>query len=151
MAKKKAAKKVAKKMALARAAEATAIDPVAEANNLANLFNDLSQAVDAFRLNFRPPLQQEEMSRLKDEAQALQDRAHHFTAEAIGATLQTIQPQLADITAVTTKAKKQLQNLNNVSKAINIATSALALGVAIAAGDPATIASAAQALATLVL
>jgi hypothetical protein len=151
MAKKKAAKKVAKKTTLAMAEEANAIDPVAEANNLANLFNDLSQAVDTFRLSFNPPLPQDEMSRLKDEAQALQDRAHHFTAEAIGATLQTIQPQLANIKTVTTKAKKQLQNLNNVSKAINIATSALGLGVAIAAGDPATIAAAAQALANLLL
>ena len=124
------------------------IDPAAEAGQLADLFNNLSQAVDDFRLaDHDPPLTTDQMSRLKDEAQALEDRAHHFTAEAIGATLQSIQSDLGSIKAVTTDAKNQLAVLNDVSKAISIATSALSLGTAIAAGNPLSIASAAQALA----
>jgi hypothetical protein len=126
---------------------ADAIDPAAEANDLADLFNDLSQAVDEFRLDFEPPLPDGQMGRLKDESHALQDRANYFTGEAIGATLQKIQPDLSNIKTVTAQAKTQLQHLNNVAKGIQIATSALALGTAIAAGDPRTILAATQALA----
>jgi len=67
------------------------IDPAAEAGQLADLFNSLSQALDDFRLGDRiPPLPADQLARLKDEAQALEDRAHFFTAQAIGATLQSI-------------------------------------------------------------
>ncbi len=125
-----------------------AVDPAAEAGRLADLFNDLSQAVDEFRLSDQdPPLTGYQMARLKDEAQALEDRAHYFTAEAIGATLQSIQPELANIKAVTSQAQAQLKVLTNISKAIAIATSALSLATAIAAGNPSSIGAAAKALA----
>jgi hypothetical protein len=124
------------------------VDPAAEAGRLADLFNDLSQAVDEFRLSDQdPPLTGYQMARLKDEAQALEDRAHYFTAEAIGATLQSIQQELANIKAVTSQAQAQLRVLNNISRAIAIATSALSLATAIAAGNPSSIGAAAKALA----
>jgi succinate dehydrogenase/fumarate reductase flavoprotein subunit len=127
------------------------IDPAAEATQLANLFNRLSRAVDDFRLDDHdPPIPADQLARLKDEAQALEDRAHHFTAEAIGATLQSIQGDLAQIKAVTAQAKEQLAKLNEVSKVISIATSVLSVGTAIAAGNPASILAAAQALAQAV-
>lgn len=125
-----------------------AIDPVAEANALANLFYGLSQALDNFRLgNFNPPLSDDVAARLKDEAQALDDRAHYSTAQAIGATLQTIQADLAKIKDVTNQAIQQLGVLNDVSRVISIATSALSLGTAIAAGNPLSIVAATNALA----
>lgn len=125
-----------------------AIDPVSEANNLANIFFSLSQAVDTFRFAPRtPPLTSTQAARLKDESQALDDRAHHFTAEAIGATLQTIQGDLANIKTLTAQAKQQVQNLNDVDKVIKIVTSALSVGTAIAAGNVPNILSAMQALA----
>lgn len=123
------------------------IDLVSEVNKLSDLFNDLSQVVDNFRLDFEPPLPDDQMGRLKDESQALEDRAHYFTAQAIGLTLQAIQPNLAQIKATITQAKEQLSTLNDVSKAIMIAVLALSVGTAIAAGDPATILAATQALA----
>ena len=124
------------------------LDPAAEAGQLADLFNDLSQAIDDFRLSdLVPPLTTNEMSRLKDEAQAMEDRAHYFTARAIGATLQSIQSDLANIKAITAQANQQLGVLKQVSKVISIATSALSLGTAIAAGNPASIVAAANALA----
>ena len=124
------------------------IDPTAEAGKLADLFNSLSQALDDFRLGDHiPPIPADQLGRLKDEAQAIEDRAHFFTAQAIGATLQSIQPDLANIKAVTVQAKTQVGVLNNVSKVISIATSALSLGTAIAAGNPGSIAAAATALA----
>jgi len=133
---------------MAPPAAAVPIDPAAEAGQLADLFNSLSQALDDFRLGDRvPPIPDDQLARLKDEAQALEDRAHYFTAQAIGATLQSIQSDLTNIKAVTAQAKAQLVVLNDVSKAISIATSALSLGTAIAAGNPASIAAAAEALA----
>jgi hypothetical protein len=123
------------------------IDQTAEAGQLADLFNSLSQVLDDFRLgDHNPPIPDDQLARLKDEAQALEDRAHYFTAQAIGATLQSIQPDLANIKAVTQLAKNQLGVLNNVSKVISIATSALSLGTAIAAGNPGSIVAAAAAL-----
>jgi hypothetical protein len=124
------------------------IDPATETDNLANIFFSLSQAVDNFRFAPRnPPLTDAQASRLKDESQALDDRAHHFTAEAIGATLQSIQGNLTNIKSLTANVKHQVQNLNDVDKVIKIVTSALTLGTAIAAGNVPTILSATQALA----
>ncbi|MGA2147408.1 MAG: hypothetical protein ABSH49_20875 [Bryobacteraceae bacterium] len=129
-------------------APAFPIDQTVEAGNLADLFNSLSQALDDFRLaDHVPPIPTDQLGRLKDEAQALEDRAHYFTAQAIGATLQSIQSDLANIKTVTAQAKAQVGVLNDVSKVISIATSALSLGTAIAAGNPASVVSAATALA----
>jgi hypothetical protein len=131
--------------------EPVPIDQSAEAGQLADLFNSLSQALDDFRLGDRdPPIPSDQLARLKSHAQALQDRAHFFTAQSIGATLQSIQPDLAKIKSVTAQAKAQLGVLNEVSKVISIATSTLSLGEAIAAGNPGSIASAATALAQMI-
>ena len=127
------------------------VDPATEANNLANIFFSLSQALDSFRFAPRnPPLTPTQAARLKDESQALDDRAHHFTAEAIGATLQAIQGDLASIKTLTAQAKQQVQKLNDVDKVIKVVTSALSLGTAIAAGNLGNIQSAVEALAQAV-
>src|SRR5579871_3126016 len=105
------------------------INSAAEANNLANLFLALSQAVDDLRLSgtLQNPTP-EQLQRLKDLSLQLGSIANGFIAQAIGATLQTIQADLANIKNVTADAKTQLGHLNNVSKAISIATAALGLG-----------------------
>ena len=127
------------------------INPADEANQLADLFNSLSQELDDLRLGGAlAGASAADLARLKDESQALEDRAHFFTAQAIGATLQTIQSDLAAIKSVTADAKDQLSTLNSVSKAIAIATSAVSLGAAIAAGNPPAILAAAQGLAQTV-
>ena len=122
------------------------IDPAAEAGELADLFNALSQAVDDFRLgNTIPPdTSPDQLARLKKAAQDLEDVAHRFTAQAIGATLQSIQGDLTKIKAATADAKTQLGHLNTVSKAISIATAGLSLGTAIAGGNPVAIVAAVE-------
>jgi cob(I)alamin adenosyltransferase len=119
------------------------------AGDLADLFNDLSQAIDDFRLSDRVPVgtPATELARLKDEAQALEDRAHQFTAQSMAATLAAIQSDLQKIAAATATAKTQLAHLNNVSKAISIATAGVALGAAIATGNIPSIAATAGAFA----
>lgn len=127
---------------------ANPIDPVAEANNLANSFYTLSQAIDSFRFAARtPPLTDIQAGQLKDESQALVNQAHYFTAQAIGATLVAIQTDLANIKTLIAQVQQQVQKMNDFDKVIKIVTSALSLGTAIAAGDVANILSSAQALA----
>lgn len=127
------------------------IDPASEAGQLADLFNSLSQAVTDFRLaDHTPPISAADSASLKTKAEALEDLANSFIAQAIGATLQSIQSDLANIKAVTAQAKAQVGVLNDVSRVISIATSALSLGTAIASGNPLSIVSAANGLAQTV-
>jgi hypothetical protein len=124
------------------------IDPVSEVNNLANSFYVLSQAVDTFRFAARnPPLTADQAGQLQNASQAFDNQAHVFTAQAIGATLQAIQGDLANIKQLTAQAQQQVQNLNDADQVIKIVTSALSLGAAIAAGNVASIESSVQALA----
>ncbi len=124
------------------------IDQAAEARQLADLFSALSDALDEFRLaDHDPPLPPDELTRVKAKAQELEDLSHRFTAEAIGATLQSIQPNLAHLKEITAQAQSQVGVLEEVSKVISIASSALSLGTAIAAGDPGGIVTAAEGLA----
>jgi hypothetical protein len=128
------------------------IDQAAEAGRLADLFNNLSQALDDFRLGDHiPPLTVDESARIKDQAQELEGLSQNFTAQAIGAALQSIESDLANIKAVTAQTETQLGVLNDASKVISIAASALTLGVAIAAGNPSAIADAAKGLAQTIV
>ena len=129
------------------------IDRAAEARRLADLFDSLSQAIDDYRQSDKVPPNTlpADLAKLKTMAQSLEDLANHFTAEAIGATLQSIQPDLARIKAVTLDAKAQLGVLKSVSKVISIATAGLSLGTAIATGNPVSIASAVEALGQAVV
>ena len=126
------------------------IDTAAQANLLANQFYSCSAAVDAFRLNCNPPLPADQMAQLKLKADALSDQAYAFTADAIGATLATIQPDLDKIRTVTGQAADQLNHLNEVSEVITMATAVFDLGVAIASGNPGSILGAGETLAQLV-
>jgi hypothetical protein len=118
-----------------------------EASQLADMFDKLSAAVEGFRLSDHVPSPSpDQLALLKNQAQQLEALSQKFTAQAIGATLQSIQRDLANIKALTGQAKDQLSALNNVSKAISIAASALALGRAIAGGNQASIAPAVEGL-----
>jgi hypothetical protein len=124
-------------------------DPAAAANRMADRFFAASDAVDRFRLGVRPPLPRELMNNLRDISHALESRAQLYTAQAIGATLASIEDDLASIEKTTTDATTQLEHLQNVEKGISIATSLLSLCTAIAAGDASTILAASSSLAGL--
>ena len=60
------------------------IDQAAEAGRLADLFNNLSQALDDFRLGDHiPPLTVDESARIKDQAQELEGLSQNFTAKSL--------------------------------------------------------------------
>jgi uncharacterized membrane protein YccC len=122
------------------------INPAAEALELARLFHGLSLALDQFLLSDQFPADTppEQQALLRQQAQDLEDVSHDFTAEAIKAILESIQPDLAKIKAVAKEAKTQLGHLEAVSKAISIAAAGLSAGSAIVSGNPLSIAKAAQ-------
>lgn len=107
------------------------IDQDAEARQLADLFANLSQALNNFRRS-DPHLTSAQSDHLKKKAGALQDLSIHFTAEAIGATLQEIQPNLEHIKTLTTEAENQVAQLKDISKVLSIAASVFSLGMALA-------------------
>jgi len=113
------------------------IDPVKQAEELARIFFALSNAVNDFRLrpdnfNALAPGQQRQ---LKDQAQALAMRGQQFTADALGAILQAIQPHLQGIKQATQDATDALAHLDDVEKGIAIVDAAVALVGSIAARD----------------
>jgi hypothetical protein len=111
------------------------IDPVKQAEELAQIFFNLSNAVDDFRLRNFNALSPTEQQRLKDQAQALDTRGQQYTADALGAILQGIQPHLQNIKQATQSAQDALAHLNNVVKAITIVDAAVALVGSIVTGD----------------
>lgn len=111
------------------------IDPVKQAEGLARTFFSLSNAVDDFRLRNFNAISAAEQQRLKDQAQALDTRGQQYTADALAAILQGIQPHLRNIQQATQSAQEALARLNDVVKGIAIVDAAVALVGSIVAGD----------------
>ena len=111
------------------------IDPVKQAEELARTFFSLSNAVDEFRLRNFNAISAAEQQRLKDQAQALDTRGQQYTADALVAVLQGIQPHLRNIQQATQSAQEALARLNDVVKGIAIVDAAVALVGSIVAGD----------------
>jgi hypothetical protein len=122
------------------------INPASEALELARLFHGLSLALDQFLLSdqFPPDTPPEQQALLRRQAQDLEDVSHDFTADAIQAILQSIQPDLDKIKDVTKEAKAQLGHLKTVSKVISIAAAGLSVGTAIVGGNPLSIGKAVE-------
>ncbi len=114
------------------------IDQAVEAGNLASLFFQLSAAVEQFRLD-HPGLSQEEKDRLDAQSEDLEAKANAFNAEAIGDTLQTLHASLQNLKHVTSDAKHAISTLKTVDKVFSIANAAVALGVALASHDLASV------------
>jgi hypothetical protein len=111
------------------------IDSRKQAEDLAQIFFNLSNAVDTFRLRNYNALSPAKQQQLKDEAQALDTRGQQCTADALGAILQGVQPHLRNIKQATQDAQDALAHLDDVAKAITIVDAAVALVGSIGRGD----------------
>ena len=124
------------------------IDPAAEANEMANTYYALSAKADECRLTLPEDADPAVVAALREKANALDDLAHRCTADALGATLRAVQPDLARIKRTTKQAQDQLCRLNDVADAIAILSSAVDLGEAFVTGSPEGVLTAANTLAT---
>ncbi|MGO4885296.1 MAG: hypothetical protein ACLP59_31395 [Bryobacteraceae bacterium] len=122
-------------------------DIATQASQLADLFMQLSMALDKYRAAHATELTSDERHQLADNAQHLDDFSEQFTAEAIGATLAGIQANVNNIIKATKDAQKAIKTVAAIEKVVAITSAAVALGASIASGNPGTIASAAGALA----
>ena len=129
---------------------ATPIDTAGQADQLADLFLKLSMALDQYRADNLARLTPDQLHQLSDNAQHLDDFAMHFTVVAIGATLAGIQGEINTITRATADANQAIKTAAKIERVATIAAAAVALGAAIAAGNPGTIASAASGLVTAI-
>jgi len=111
------------------------IDPAQQARELAQIFFNLSNAVDDFRLRNFSSLSPAQQQQLKDQAQALDTRAQQFVAAALAAILQAVQPHLAGIKQATKDAQDALAHLDDIAKGMAIVDAAVALVGSIASGD----------------
>jgi hypothetical protein len=127
------------------------IDPAKQAEQLAQIFFNLSDAVDKFRLgNNYGAISLAQQQQFKVQAQALATRGQQFTADALGAILRDIQPHLPNIKQATQDAQEALTHLNDVAKALTIVDSAVALVGSIVAGDVGSIGDNVQNLFTAI-
>jgi len=126
------------------------IDPAKQAEELAQIFFNLSDAVDKFRLGNYGAISPAQQQQFKIQGQALASRGQQFTADALGAILQNIQPHLQNIKKATQGAQDALTHLNDVVKAITIVNSAVALVGSIVAGDVGSIGDDVQSLFTAI-
>ncbi len=105
------------------------------ARQLASLFSEMSETVDAYRTQHFDQLTAEERERLEQFIQQLDDIHDGFTAVAIQQTLDAIRGDLDRITEVTAKAQQSLRHLNTIAEIAKVVSAAAELGEAILTGD----------------
>src|SRR6266436_2639688 len=121
-----------------------------QARDLAQQFHDLATAVGDFRFDHWDELAKSERDRLKDMQFMLLNNSTHFITELVGVILDDVQGDLEALQKVTANAKKALENIADVKKAIEIAAELVKLGAAVASENPAAITSAVQETALVV-
>ncbi len=106
-----------------------------QARELANLFSQMADTVDAYRTQHFGDLSLQDRVRLEGEIQQLEDIHDRFEAIAIEDTLQAIESDLNRITNVTVQAKNSLGHLKTVQEIITVVSAAAELGADITSGD----------------
>ena len=106
-----------------------------QARQLANLFSQMAETVDAYRTQHFSDLSLQDRVRLEGEIQQLEDIHDRFEAIAIEDTLQAIESELNQIESVTVQASNSLKHLKTVQEIITVVSAAAELGADITAGD----------------
>jgi exopolyphosphatase/pppGpp-phosphohydrolase len=115
-----------------------------QARALADKFLKASEAVSDYRFQNGATLSSEVVLTLKSLQFKLANQSDDFTALAIKLTLQDLEQTVAQIVKITGQARDAIATLNDERRAISIAANLVALGEAIAAGNPGGILTAVQ-------
>jgi hypothetical protein len=122
----------------------------AQADQLGDLFLKLSMTCDAYRADHAGELSLDDRHRLADIAQHLDDFSEAFTAQAITATLASIQVNISNISDATKDAQRAVKTAAKIQEVFSIGGAAVALAASIVTLNPGTIASAAAGLVSAI-
>lgn len=111
-----------------------------QANKLANEFLALAQAIGDYRYSNYDNLSPEENQQLKNYHWSILNCSDDLFTLSANLILNDVNSSLIAISDITTEIKGTYQNLANVQKAINVATSVVTLGAAIISKNPQAIA-----------
>jgi hypothetical protein len=111
------------------------MDNFEAADQLARVFYALAAAVDDFRTFNWGQLGDSAKASLQARVNLFTDRAHQYTAEALAAILQDIQPHLDNIKQASADAKAKLRGLQDVAKGFAIIGALADLSEAIVTHD----------------
>ena len=110
-----------------------------QANNLANNFLGLAQAIGDFRYNNWNSLSKAENQRLGNFQWSILNNGEDILALSTVLVMDDVQTSLTQINNVTTQIKGTISTLQNVQKGINLAAAIVTLGAAIISKNPQSI------------
>ena len=114
----------------------------AQALELARWFRQIANALGDYRLNNWNALTQAQRQRIDNAEWSLINYSSDLTTEAVGTILDDAEGSLERIQEATNKANKIIQKIQDVKKAIGIATAFVGLGAAIITGNTSAITTA---------
>ncbi len=117
-----------------------------QANALANDFLAMAQAIGDYRYNYFNTLTDDQKQRIKDLHWTLLNYADDLYTQSAILVMNNVKDALTQITTISTEIRKSYQALQNVQKAIDVATAAATLGAAFMSKSPQAVAKALQEL-----
>ena len=110
-----------------------------QANDLANNFLGLAQAIGDFRYHHRDSLSSAENQKLGRLQWSILKYGEDILALSTSLVMEDAAESISQIKQVTTRIKGSIQKLQNVQKGIDIAASIVTLGAAIVSKNPPSI------------
>ena len=107
-----------------------------QANELANNFLGLAQAIGDFRYNNWTKLSKDENQRLGNFQWSILNNGEDILALSTTLVMDDVQDSLSQINDVTMQIKGSIDKLENVQKGINIAAAIVTLGSSIISKNP---------------
>jgi len=115
-----------------------------QANELANQFLALAQAIGDFRYNHWNELSKVQHQRLASQHWSVLNHGEDILALSTALIMDEVSGSLASIKTITGQIKSSFGKLTDIQKGINIATAIVTLGAAIISQSPIAIAGAIQ-------
>lgn len=107
-----------------------------QANDLANNFLGLAQAIGDYRFDNWNTLSKTENQKLGNFQWSILSYGEDILALSTALVMDDVQDSLAQINKVTLEIKETIKSLNQLQKAINVAASIVSLGGAIVSKNP---------------
>lgn len=110
-----------------------------QANDLANNFLGLAQAIGDFRYQNWNALSKAENQKLGNSQWSILNYGEDILALSTILVMDDVQTSLTQINDITTQIEGTIKNLQNIQKGINVAASIVTLGAAIISKNPQSI------------